>query len=230
MTTSVLTSTSIATLTITETPTIGQMQEWWEAMQQDPTRHIVYTDFMPGEFEAFLAPVRQGNIHMWIFLVGEDVGGAFYLHDGGTDDTGEAYAWLGTYILPPYRGRVAARAWQLTRQACEREGLPRIFAAIRVQNRPAQCFITRQMGFTRLGVYTDWSYFEGRLDHVVLYTLRRQDRSLAWVLAEQRARQFRRLAPPAPAEHRQGLQDELAAIAPTPRALTSRQKPTIHIR
>ena len=201
MATSTLSCSSLVDLTLTDTPTLGQLQTWWEAMQHDPTRYRVYTDFMPTEFEEFLAPVRHGDIQMYMMLVGTEVGGAFYLHDRGTEDTGAAYAWLGVYILPPYRGPYAAQAWHLVRQACEYKGLHRIFAAIRGQNRAAQCFITRAMGFTRLGVYTDWSYFEGHLDRVCLYTLRPQDQSLAWVLAEQRAQQFRRHRPPARTGH-----------------------------
>jgi RimJ/RimL family protein N-acetyltransferase len=214
MVTSTLTRMSLAELTLTDTPTLGQVQAWWEAMQNDPTRYLVYTDFMPTEFEEFLAPVQHGDIQLHMMLAGREVGGAFYLHDSGTDDTGAAYAWLGVYILPPYRGQCAARAWRLVRRACEREGLHRIFAAIRAQNRPAQCFITRTMGFTRLGSYTDWSYFEGHLDRVCLYTLRQQDQSLAWVLAEQRAQQFRRRRPPVRAGQRHACQsvESLAKI------------------
>ncbi len=206
MVTSTLTPTVLSALHITDTPTLGQLQEWWEAMQNDPTRHRVYTDFMPTEFEEFLTPIRHGDIQIRMMLVGTDVAGAFYLHDNGMDDTGAAYAWLGVYILPPYRGRCAAQAWRLVQRACEREGLQRIFAAIRAQNRPAQRFITREMGFIRLGSYTDWSYFEGHLDRVCLYTMRRQDQSLAWVLAEQRAQQFRCRRPPARARQLQALQ------------------------
>jgi hypothetical protein len=118
MLTSTLPRTSLAALTLTDTPTLGQLQIWWEAMQNDPTRYLVYTDFMPTEFEEFLVPVQHGDIQIRMMLMGTDVGGAFYLHDSGTDDTGAAYAWLGVYILPPYRGQCAARAWRLVRRAC----------------------------------------------------------------------------------------------------------------
>jgi hypothetical protein len=49
MVTFTLTRTSLAELTLTDTPTLGQLQVWWEAMQNDPTRYLVYTDFMPRE-------------------------------------------------------------------------------------------------------------------------------------------------------------------------------------
>ena len=230
MVTSILSRTLISDLTITATPTLGQLQAWWEAMQTDPTRSTVYTDFMPTEFEAFLAPVSHGDIQVRMMLVGRDIGGAFYLHDGGADDTGAAYAWLGTYILPPYRGHCAAYAWRLVRQACEREGLHRIFAAIRRQNRPAHSFITRAMGFTRLGTYIDWSYFEGHLDCVSLYTMRRQDQSLAWVLAEQRAQQFRSRRPPIRTRQGQIPQGTLEMIASLEELLTPWEKQAIHTR
>ena len=226
MATFTLTRTSLAELTITDTPTLGQLQVWWEAMQNDPTRYLVYTDFMPTEFEEFLAPVQHGHIQVHLMRVGPAVGGAFYLHDRGTDDTGAPYAWLGVYILPLYRGPCAARAWRLVRQACARKGLHRIFAAVRAQNRPAHCFITRAMGFTRLGSYTDWSYFEGHLDRVSLYTMRRQDQSLAWVLAEQRAQQFRCRKPPERAGQRHALQ----RVESWEKILTGQGKQVIHTR
>jgi hypothetical protein len=133
---------------------------------------------------------------------------------------------LGVYILSPYRGPYAARAWRLVRQACARTGLHRIFAAIRAQNRPAHCFITRAMGFTRLGSYADWSYFEGHLDRVGLYTMRRQDQSLAWVLAEQRAQQFRRRKPPRRAGQRHAFQ----GVESLEKILTGLGKQVIHTR
>jgi RimJ/RimL family protein N-acetyltransferase len=222
---------SVPTLTVTATPTVGQMKTWWNAMQQDPARHIVYTDFMPHALDEFLAPLHQGALQVYLFLVGDAVGGAYYLHDWGFDTDGQ-YAWLGTYILLPYRGQLAAYAWGIVRQACAQAGLHRIFAAIRAQNRLAQRFIIQQMGFTRLGKYTDWSYFEGRLDHVVLYTLRRQDQSRAWVSAEQRAQQFRCLPRPV---HVPGTQlhalHTIFVEGPVPRqALTARQKQAISTR
>src|ERR1041384_6409342 len=122
MITATVTRTSGAALTLTDTPTLGQLQIWGEAMQNDPTRYLVYTDFMPTEFEEFLAPVQHGEIQVYLMHVGPEVGGAFYLHDRGTDATGAAYAWLGVYILPPYRGSWAARAWRLVRQGRGRGG------------------------------------------------------------------------------------------------------------
>jgi hypothetical protein len=226
MGTSTLTRTSLAELTITDTPTLGQLQVWWEAMQNDPTRYLVYTDFMPTEFEEFLAPVQHGDIQIHMMLVGTEVGVPFTCIDSGTDDTGAAYAWLGVYILPPYRGQWAARAWHLVRRPCEHEGLHRIFAAIRAQNRPAHCFITRTMGFTRLGSYTDWSYFEGYLDRVGLYTMRQQDQSLAWVLAERRAQQFRCRRPPV----RAGQLHALQSVESLEEILTVYEKQAIYTR
>jgi hypothetical protein len=82
------------------------------------------------------------------------------------------------------------------------------------------------MGFTRLGSYTDWPYFEGHLDCVYLYTMRRQDQSLAWVLAEQRAQQFRCRKPPARAGQRHALQ----RIESLEKILTVPEKQVIHTR
>jgi L-amino acid N-acyltransferase YncA len=181
-------------VTVTTTPTLEQMKMWWAALQQDPTRYHAYTDLMPTELEDFLLSVRRGDITVYMFLVRTDadmqIGGAFYLHDAGSDRDGP-YTWLGAYILPAYRGRMATRAWQILKQQCAQQGLHRMFAAIRHSNRPAQCFITHQMGFTRLGAFVDWSYFAGRLDTVILYTLWPEDQGTAWVSAERRAQRAR---------------------------------------
>lgn len=198
-------------------------------MQHDPARWTAYTDFMPTDLEEFLKPMQKEDIRVWMFLVDADIGGVFYLHDGGTDAAGAAYAWVGAYIMPPYRGRHAAHAWRLIRRACEREGVCQVFAAIRGRNRPAQCFITHKMGFTRLGTYTDWSYFEGCLDRVIIYTMRWQDQSLAWVLAEHRAQQFRRGAPPVQRTRLPAVQETHAARELSTQALTAWNEPIIYM-
>jgi len=82
------------------------------------------------------------------------------------------------------------------------------------------------MGFTRLGSYTDWSYFEGYLDRVGLYTIRQQDQSLAWVLAEQRAQQFRCRKPPV----RAGQLHALQSVESLEEILTVYEKQAIHTR
>jgi RimJ/RimL family protein N-acetyltransferase len=182
---------STTEITLTTTPTLEQMKIWWAELQHDPARRLAYTDFMPTELETFLEAMRRGDITVWMFLVGGDVaprvGGVFYVHDTGADADGP-YAWIGTYVLPPYR-RLTLRAAAMVRRACERQGLRRFFVATRQSNRPVQMLL-RHAGFTRLGIYPDWSYFNGTLDAVVLYTLRPEDRELAWALAEKRAQQF----------------------------------------
>lgn len=181
-------------ITLTTTPTLEQMKIWWAAWQQDPARHVAYTDFMPTELDAFLHAMTQGDLTVWMFCLADEgppyVGGAFYLHDSGADAEGP-YAWLGTYVLKPYR-RWTLRAWDLVRQGCAQQGLRRIFVATRQSNRPVQLLL-RCAGFTRLGIYPDWSYFGGVLDAMVLYTLRPEDQALAWMVAAQRAQQFWRL-------------------------------------
>lgn len=194
MATTLLTAPPTSSVTLLDTPTLGHMHAWWQALQHDPARHY-YTDFMPDDLEEFLLPVQQGQTHVAMFLVRDDVGGVYYLHDWGTDSDGP-YAWLGTYILPAYRGRLAVQAFHAIRQRWHTRGWSRLFAAIREQNRAAQCLITRHFGFTRLGRYPHWSYFEGHLDHVILYTLRPEDHTLAWRVAAQRAARFRQGPPP----------------------------------
>jgi RimJ/RimL family protein N-acetyltransferase len=180
-------------ITLLTAPTLEQMKTWWAALQQDPVRHLAYPDFMPTKLDSFLEAVHRGDSMVWMFLIGNEpscIGGVFYLHDMGADADGP-YAWIGTYILPPYRN-VTLRAWELVRCACARQGLRRFFVAVRHSNRPAQMLL-RRAGFVRLGIYPDWSYYEGAPDAVVLYTLRPEDQGVAWVEAEKRAQQVWRL-------------------------------------
>ena len=183
---------------LTSTPTLEQMKMWWAELVHDPCRTQAYTDGMPWELEDFMGRVRQGEITVWMFIVDTGltthIGGAFYLHDAGHDAAGP-YAWLGTYVVPAYRGRLAACAWRLLRHQCAQDGLVRLFAAIRHSNRPAQRFITQAMGFTRLGTFVDWASFAGTRDTVILYTLRAEDQTLAWSSATYRAQHMRVQSP-----------------------------------
>jgi RimJ/RimL family protein N-acetyltransferase len=186
--------TNRAEITLTPTPTLEQMKIWWTEWQLDPARHFAYTDFLPKELDEFLEAMHQGDISVWMFLIRDGVtrrvGGGFYLHDMGADADGP-YAWVGIYVLPPYR-RYALRACAMVRRACERQGLCRFFVATRHSNRPVQMLL-RHVGFTRLGIYPDWSYFNGTLDAAAIYTLRPEDQELAWAAAKKRADQFQSL-------------------------------------
>jgi hypothetical protein len=148
---------------------------------------------MPRELDDFLAAVSQGHITLWLFLVHHgnrtEVGGAFYLHDHGSDCRGP-YTWLGTYVRQPYR-RYTLAAWTLLRQVCEQQGFGRILVAACQANRPVQILL-RHAGFSKLGCYVDWGYFGGTLKTVLLYTLRPEDQATAWVSAEQRSLRLRR--------------------------------------
>lgn len=219
-------------LTLTDTPTLEQLKIWWAEMQNDPSRPLAYTDKMSSDLDDFLAPVRQGDIRISMFLCDKKVGGVFYFHDNGTDADG-LYAWLGAYILPAYRGSIAAQAWTLTRRACAANRLHRIFAAIRYSNRPAKRFITGKMGFTRLGSYVDWAPFQKRYDTVTLFSMRRQDQGLAWVLAEKRARQFRErgvlLNAASAGDEGVTLEKNLGQLTPQPEPRTITRHPRVAV-
>ncbi len=58
MAASVLTPRS-STLSATDTPTLGQMMAWWEAMWADPTDlQTAFADGFPRELDDFLALLR----------------------------------------------------------------------------------------------------------------------------------------------------------------------------
>ena len=134
--TGVTATTRRPTLTVTDTPTVGQLHVWWEAMQSDDLS-VAYADSFPPTLTDFCLGVAQGERLFLLCLVDGQVAGGLWLHDllhrrDGTVSAG----WIGCYFLSAYRGRLALDLWQMARQHWEATGLavPRRYATRRLFN------------------------------------------------------------------------------------------------
>ena len=67
-------------LAVTESPTIEQLQVWWEAMQSDDLS-VAYAVSFPATLTDFRREVAQGEKILLLCLVDGKVAGAMWLHD-----------------------------------------------------------------------------------------------------------------------------------------------------
>jgi len=68
MATSILPPAS-SILTVTDTPTLGHMIAWWEAMWADPTDlQTAFADGFPRELDDFLALLQDTERPFWMCL------------------------------------------------------------------------------------------------------------------------------------------------------------------
>ena len=174
-------------LAVTESPTIEQLQMWWETMQNDDLS-IAYADSFPPTLTDFRREVAQGEKILLLCLVDGQVAGALWLHDllhryDGTVSAG----WFGGYFLPSYRGRLAVRLWQAARQHWEAVGVVHIFSAVHNANRRSQAFLTRGASFHRVGRFPAFTVYHGQPTDLFIYTMHAEDAALAWELATARA-------------------------------------------
>ena len=174
-------------LAVTESPTIEQLQVWWEAMQSDDLS-VAYADSFPATLPDFRREVAQGEKILLLCLVDGKVAGAMWLHDllhrrDGTVSAG----WLGCYFLSSYRGRVAIHLWQAARQYWEAAGVAHFFTATNVANRRSQAFITRAAHFHRVGRFPAFTVYHGQPADLFICTMHAEDAALAWQLATARA-------------------------------------------
>jgi hypothetical protein len=174
-------------LAVTDTPAIGQLHVWWEAMQSDDLS-VAYADSFPPTLRDFCLEVAQGEKLLLLCLVDGQVAGALWLHDllRRRDDTVSA-GWIGCYFLSPYRGRVALNLWQTARQHWETTGVVHFFSAANVANRRSQALIARGAHFHRVGRFRHFSLYDRQPADAVIYTLHAEDTRLAWDLATARA-------------------------------------------
>src|SRR5919109_387536 len=115
-------------LAVTESPTIEQLQVWWETMQSDDLS-VAYADSFPATLTDFRREMAQGEKLLLLGFVDGRVAGAIWLHDllhrrDGTVSAG----WLGGYFLSSYRGRLAIHLWQAARQHWEASEVVHFFS------------------------------------------------------------------------------------------------------
>jgi hypothetical protein len=84
---------------VTESPTIEQLQVWWEVIQSDDLS-VAYADSFPATLTDFRREVAQGEKLLLLGFVDGHLAGAIWLHDllhrrDGTVSAG----WLGCYFL-----------------------------------------------------------------------------------------------------------------------------------
>ena len=174
-------------LAVTESPTIEQLQVWWEIMQSDDLS-VAYADSFPATLPDFHREVARGERLLILGTVDGQVAGAVWMHDmlyrhDGTVSAG----WLGCYFLSPYRGRVAIHLWQAAHQHWEAAGIAHFFTAANVANRRSQAFITRAAHFHRVGRFPAFTVYHGQPADLFIYTMHAEDAALAWELATARA-------------------------------------------
>jgi hypothetical protein len=187
MTPTLLVPLSIPSLAVTDTPTIEQMGVWWKAMRRDDLS-VAYADAFPETLTDFRLEIAQGTKKLLICLVNGQVAAALWLHDMAYRADGTVLAgWVGGFFLPAYRGRLAVRLWHTARQRWEAEGITHLFAATHIANRRSQAFLTRGMGFYRVGVFPCFTLFQGQETDVVIYCANHHDAPLAWTYAQKRA-------------------------------------------
>ena len=188
MATSVLTPLSPA-LSATDTPTLGQMMAWWEAMWTDPTDlQTAFADGFPRELEDFLALLRDTERLFWMYLKDQEPLGAFWLHDLLHDETGGLCGgWLGVHIIQAARGPYSWASGEIIRQTLTAAGLTHVFAAVNVDNRRSQAYVRRGLRFPRVADYKQFTLFKGQPTDVIIYSSRHDDHQLALTEARKRA-------------------------------------------
>ncbi len=165
------------------------------AWASDPLHKTNFTDLFPFPDDAEgWERLPQSHDVMPFLYTADDYPAVFHwAHDIGVTTTG-MHAWIGTYVLPEFRGRACAHMRQATFdtmvQYFKTQSIEQLFGAVRITNHGARKY-ARKMGWQPIGVYSDWGIFGGELDDAEIFTLRLQDQALAWVVAEQRAMAFR---------------------------------------
>jgi RimJ/RimL family protein N-acetyltransferase len=158
-------------------------------MWADPTDlQTAFADGFPQELEDFMQRVHDNAHPFWIYLYGQEPLGAFWLHDLVYNEKGRwSGGWIGGHIIPAARKRYGWALCDVTLTILDTIDLPHVFAAVHVQNRRSQAYVTRGLRFTRVALYPRFTLFGGQPTDVVLYSWRRDDHTVAWKEAHQRA-------------------------------------------
>jgi RimJ/RimL family protein N-acetyltransferase len=177
-------------LTITDTPPHHALQLWWCTRQGDPDGSTAFSDDAPNDFAAFCTQIATGAYLFYLARdsTGEVVGG-MWLHDivRDTDATPRA-GWIGTYVLPAYRGLHTTKAmWVLVRDALQARGVRSVYIASHYANTRAHRVAETHLGFHRVGIFPAFARFGGRPTDCVILCMHWEDIGEAWALAYVRA-------------------------------------------
>jgi RimJ/RimL family protein N-acetyltransferase len=184
------TSLESAVLTITDTPAYADLHVWWQTRQADPGTAIAFTDDGPQDFAELCDRIEVGD---FLFYLARDsageVVGAMWLHDlvRDTDDTPRA-GWLGTYVLPAYRGIHTTQAmWELVQEAVAGVGVQSVYIASHHANTRAHRVAEHHLGFYRVDLFPSFALFGGKPADCLILSMRPEDTAEAWALAYTRA-------------------------------------------
>ena len=184
-----------AELNVTGTPRPEHLYEWWSMLKGDPEDiALAYADGFPNTLDAFLERVWSGIYREFSLIMhGDDVAGAFWLHDTLAKDGVTIGGWLGGYMMPAYRASAAATAQSLLQHLAAR-GIRHLFSAVHEGNRPSRFYTRKLLKLNQVGKYPNFTRFGGELVNVVIYSQHQADADLAWAEASKRHRQNLRLA------------------------------------
>lgn len=174
-------------LTLTTDPSWEQLHMWWAEMHSDPEDlRTAFSDFSSKDLEKFLCQ----DLLLVLVHSEESFIGAGWVHDLVRDVSGTpTEGWIGGWIAKPFRGRVGLASWKKSLRYFKQQGLAHIHSAINIENRHSFVFTKRQMGFSVVGIFPQFSQFGGVLTDVNILTLHPEDGNRAWRGAEVMAQQ-----------------------------------------
>ena len=190
MATSTLLNTT--SLTITNTPRREELQVWWQTRCLDPECAIAFADTAPQDFAELSQRIATGE---YLFYLARDdaaqVLGAMWLHDIVRDAEGTPRAgWLGTFVLPAYRGIHTTQAmWTQVRAAVELQGVLSVYIASHHANIRAHRVAEQHLGFHRVDLFPAFTCFAGLPTDCLILSMRREDMAEAWTMAYTRVHQ-----------------------------------------
>ncbi len=179
-----------------EEPSTFHIRQLFGSLVADSATATSYSVLSPKTLGDWEVAARERKIIPSVWFVGEELAGGHWLHDYGHSQRGR-YGWVGGYVMPRWRGKdcfeFKRAGWQAIREIYAHSGYHILLSVVYKQNIGAQKWAERCCGFTPLGVFKDWTFCQDQWVDGVLLTQRKEDRGIAWVLAEARANEFRRL-------------------------------------
>jgi RimJ/RimL family protein N-acetyltransferase len=181
-----LATTSSSLFTVHQAPAQDLLQQWWHAMHADPAeRAVAFSDLMSNDLSTFLAQ------DIWLALLADaqTCVAAVWLHDLEYAHKTVSAGWLGAWVAKPFRGRLGFEALRSGVSCFQRRGMPHIYAAVNVANKPSIVATEskRGLGFTRVMIFPGFLPFQGLCTDCAIFTLHPEDAELARAAAWQRA-------------------------------------------
>lgn len=181
-----------ATVTLTDKPTLEQLQTWWQEMWGNPEElQGCFSDLMPRLLATFL----ESDMILLLISEGSDCVASVWLHDLHRVNRRVQSGWIGGWIAPSWRGPIGVAALQLALQYFHDRGVEHIFSAINVTNRAsvAMTMSKSMMGFTRVMRFPAFLPFQGIYADCIISTFHPEDVEYAKTVATERARSLAHL-------------------------------------